>query len=307
MDPFIIGVYAGDPDYLIPKYALPKLYNLEATYGSFIKGSMKIAKERKKDPRWANVTRQIFSYEGGLSELTNTLYKKSGTDNFVLGATHVKIETKDNRFTIRYKNGGNEFIVTCNKVITTSGAHTLKEMLPFLTEKDLNPITKLKYAKVIEASIGFNNWNGFNLDGFGGLIPHKEKRNILGILFLSAFLKNRAPEKGALLTIFTGGTRNEELLDLQDSKIENIIEEEIKDLMQINSFKPDLFEFKRYDYAIPQYGIDTGERLKKINELQNKYPGLILAGNIRDGIGMADRIKQGRTISDKLTGEEKWQ
>jgi oxygen-dependent protoporphyrinogen oxidase len=34
--------------------------------------------------------------------------------------------------------------------------------------------------------------------------------------------------------------------------------------------------------------------------LQYQYPGLILAGNIRDGIGMADRVKQARTISDTL-------
>ena len=36
VDPFISGVYAGDPEKLVVRYALPKLYALEQTYGSFI-------------------------------------------------------------------------------------------------------------------------------------------------------------------------------------------------------------------------------------------------------------------------------
>ena len=42
------------------------------------------------------------------------------------------------------------------------------------------------------------------------------------------------------------------------------------------------------------------QRFETINQIQQKYAGLILAGNIRDGIGMADRIKQARTIAEEL-------
>ncbi len=47
VDPFISGIYAGDPDQLITKYAMPKLYALEQHYGSFIKGAIKKSREAK--------------------------------------------------------------------------------------------------------------------------------------------------------------------------------------------------------------------------------------------------------------------
>ena len=34
--------------------------------------------------------------------------------------------------------------------------------------------------------------------------------------------------------------------------------------------------------------------------IPSAHRGLILAGGIRDGIGMADRIKQAKTIADSL-------
>ena len=49
IDPFILGIYAGDPAYIVPKYALPKLYNLEQNYGSFVGGAIKKSREPKTE------------------------------------------------------------------------------------------------------------------------------------------------------------------------------------------------------------------------------------------------------------------
>ena len=47
VDPFISGVYAGNPETLVTRYALPKLYRLEQDYGSFIRGAIAKMKEPK--------------------------------------------------------------------------------------------------------------------------------------------------------------------------------------------------------------------------------------------------------------------
>ena len=62
--------------------------------------------------------------------------------------------------------------------------------------------------------------------------------------------------------------------------------------------QPDLIRIFRHEHAIPQYWSDSGERFRLIEELQNQYQGLVLAGNMRDGIGMGNRIHQGAVIAE---------
>ena len=301
IDPFILGVYSGDPNYLIPKYALPKLYNLEQNYGSFIGGAIKKGFQ-KKDEQTKKITRKVFSVKGGLSSLTNALYQSAKEENFSLGVDNIKVQPKNGLYYISGNKNGELIEFVAKQVITTAGAFALENMLPFISASDISKITKLYYAKVVEVVLGFNEWKGRPLDGFGGLIPHKENRDVLGYLFLSAFLENRAPLKGALLTIFIGGVRKAYLTELPDEKIREIVEKETVDLMDLPEFKPDLFKIIRHSNAIPQYGVDSGERFNTVEYIQKNYPGLMIGGNLRGGIGMADRVKQGKELANLVIG-----
>ena len=64
--------------------------------------------------------------------------------------------------------------------------------------------------------------------------------------------------------------------------------------------EPDMIRVFRHEHAIPQYEQNSGTRFETIDELQAHYPGLTLAGNIKGGIGMADRIRQATEIANKL-------
>ncbi len=299
IDPFILGVYAGDPNYLIPKYALPKLYNLEQKYGSLIWGSVR----KKFEPKTGlekQVTKSVFSFKGGMSSLINALYKKSNSNNFILSANNIIIKKTDSGYSVEYIDKDNNLnIIKTKKVITTIGAYNLNKLLPFIKKEKIEKINNLLYTKVIEVTLGFNKWNGIKLDGFGGLIPSVEKRDILGFLFMSSLFENRCQKEGALITIFMGGTKRQDLIEFDDEQIEKIVENESKKLLKLTEFKPDLFKIVRHNYAIPQYGIDSGVRFETINEIELENDGLFIGGNLCNGIGMADRIMQGKTLSEK--------
>nr|WP_319400460.1 protoporphyrinogen oxidase [uncultured Carboxylicivirga sp.] len=300
IDPFILGIYAGDPSLLITRHAMPKLYNLEQKYGSFILGSIK----KKKEPKTAleqRVDRAVFSIEGGLSRLTDALYDSAGKSNFKLGVNNTEVTPlADGGFSISYFDNGKKITVTADKVVSTIGAVGLKELFPFINKEDMGHLTNLKYARVVEVALGFDKWDGFELNGFGGLVPHKENRDILGVLFMSSLFKNRAPKDGVLLSVFMGGVRNEQLCDLNDDELLKVLEKEIKGPMKLKNFNPSMIDIMRYSHAIPQYAINSDNRLNAIEKVQNRYKGLFIAGNLRDGIGMADRIRQATNISEKI-------
>lgn len=298
VDPFIIGVYAGDPNRLIPKYALPKLYNLEQNYGSFVKGTIKKAKEPKTDEE-KKVTRGVFSVKGGFSNLITALEKKISSENILLGISNLSVVPFEGHFKVSFTNKeGAQVELESKKVISTIGAYALEKVMPFIAMETISKVTALHYTRVIEAAIGFNKWDGFKLDAFGGLIPFKENRDILGALFMSSLFENRAPEGGALLSVFMGGVRRPDIYLKSDEEIKAILGRELCDVMQLKNFNPDLLKIIRHEWAIPQYEADSGERFETVEAIEKKYPGLIIGGNLRSGIGMADRLQQARMLAD---------
>lgn len=301
VDPFLSGVYAGNPDTLITRYALPKLYNLEQNYGSFVRGAIAKAREPKSD-RDRLATKKVFSAVGGLSNITQSMADYLGSQRLVLGTKDTKVTPTEDGWCVTYINKvGEEEQIDCQQVITTCGAYELPKVLPFIDSNVMQQVNNLKYAPVVEVSVGVNNTLGGDYKAFGGLVPTRENKQVLGILFPSACFTGRAPEEGALFSYFIGGIRHAELLDKSDAELTALVEEHFHSMLKFPSqVSPDLIRIFRHRHAIPQYEITSGERFNAIEQLQKQYRGLTIAGNLRDGIGMAHRIKQATDIANQI-------
>lgn len=295
VDPFVSGVYAGDPMKLTTRYALPKLYNLEANYGSFIRGAIAKAKEPKTD-RDRLATKKVFSAVGGLQRLVEALSKDL---RIITSANNLKVmPTADGQWSCTY-NGTEEIV--CRKVVTTVGAYALPALLPFIPEAQMQKMSNLFYAPIIQVILGVKNTRGLDFPAFGGLVPSKEQKRVLGILFPSSCFEQRCPDGGALYSYFIGGARHTDYLQKSDDEIREITLEAFHSMLKYPAdMQPDLLRIFRHEHAIPQYWSDSGERFATIETLQLQYPGLILAGNMRDGIGMGNRIHQGATIANSI-------
>lgn len=300
VDPFLSGVYAGNPETLITKYALPKLYRLEQAYGSFIKGAIAKAKQPKTD-RDKLANKKVFSAIGGLEQIPKAIAKKIGAHSFYLAAKDTAIRPEGDHWSTRFSREGNSFELLSKQVVTTVGGYALPQLLPFLERDILSKITNLRYAPVVQISVGIKDTGNLHFNAFGGLVPSCEKRDVLGILFPSACFEGRAPQKGALFSFFIGGVKRVELTQKTDEELTALVLDHLHSMLKFpKEVEPDLIHIFRHPRAIPQYEQTSEERFKSIDRIQREYKGLILAGNIKDGIGMSDRIKQGVSIAREL-------
>jgi oxygen-dependent protoporphyrinogen oxidase len=274
---------------------LPKLHRLEDEYGSFIRGAIKRRKALASE-KAQGISKDVFSVKGGFGQLVKALQKKIGDEFIQLSAGSIKLEpSSDGSWVVTL--GSTEKKITSKKVITTVPAYALPDLLSFIDTKEIAPISSLTYAPVVQIGVGLNNNSRVPL-AFGGLIPSIEKEKILGILFNSSCYDDRAPKGKASLSFFLGGMKHPHLLNLSDEEIIKLVKTGLHRMMKYPEDTPiEKIYIFRHSKAIPQYEVDTEKRLEKINLLQEKYKGLILAGGIRDGIGLADRIKQATDLA----------
>jgi oxygen-dependent protoporphyrinogen oxidase len=316
VDPFLSGVYAGNPDTLVTRYALPKLYALEQHYGSFVRGAIAKAREPKSE-RDRLATKKVFSARGGLSRLTDALADAIGRAHILTDASEARVlpaepspakneaiptEVGTARWTVDYRKNGEAHRLHADHVITTVGAYALPALLPFVPDCQMQQLSNLRYAPVMQVSVGIRDTRGTAHLAFGGLVPSCEQQPVLGILFPSACFDARAPQGGALLSYFIGGMRHPELTGRTDDEVTQLILTTLRTMLRYPAdLRPDLIRIFRHPHAIPQYEQSSGNRLATIEHLQQHYPGLILAGNLKGGIGMADRIRQATEIARALS------
>ncbi|MBQ8152502.1 MAG: protoporphyrinogen oxidase [Prevotella sp.] len=299
--PFISGVYAGDPDTLVTRYALPKLYQLEQNYGGFIRGAIAKMKEPKTD-RGRLATKKVFSARGGLSHIPKAEADYIGMDHISLGVSRVEVCPIDKGWQTTFLNAeGIEQTIQSRYVVTTCGAYQLPALLPFVDEPRMKAISRLKYAPVMEVNVGMRDTYGGDYIAFGGLVPTVERKRILGVLFPSACFTRRAPKGGVLFSFFMGGMRNPEMLDYDDETIELLVIDCLHQMLMFpKEAKPDFIHISRHQKAIPQYEADSGARFEAVASIERQFQGLVLGGNLRGGIGMAHRITQATQIANEI-------
>lgn len=326
IDPFVSGVYAGDPDELAMAAALKKIHRLEGLGDlgpGLVSGALvrfqEMAQEKidnPVDPVWPTYKGgQLGSFRKGLQTLALAVSKALGADKVWTSSTVDKIEKlADGRFqvAITKKSDGDESTtetVIAKSVYLTSPTRVAcklaADLVPAaarLSEVYSPPVASVTMAYPIES---FRTLPGGTKDkplrGFGHLLPRAMGVRSLGTIWSSSLFPGRAPEGWELLLTYIGGARDRGIANMT---VEEIYEQVDKDNHAI-LLKEDAPAGKRvgcrvWEQAIPQYRKGHLQILSDLEIDEAKCPGFFLGGNYRTGVAFGDCVQFGWNEAEKV-------
>jgi oxygen-dependent protoporphyrinogen oxidase len=126
-------------------------------------------------------------------------------------------------------------------------------------------------------------------EGFGHLVVPQPGRRILGAIWSSSLFPGRAPAGRSLFTVFLGGARDPDALQLSDSAL---VDAASRDLAAVGLPRAiEAVRVTRYAGAIPQYDLDHAKRMEALVEAERLHPGLGFLGNYRGGVSVGDVVR----------------
>jgi oxygen-dependent protoporphyrinogen oxidase len=300
INPFVAGVYAGDPEHLSVRHSFPKLHALEQKHGSLIRGQLFGAKERKERAETGKNDAGMISFDEGLQVLTDTLAAKVGAD-LRPGTEVSSIRASAGKWDV--VPGGGGALTGFDAVLYAGTAYGLSQMtIGDGRTAGLSLLSEIEYPPVTSLVLGFRRESvGHPLDGFGVLVPEVEPFFILGALFSSSLFPGRAPEGCVTLTCFLGGTRRPETATGETGEIVETAMTDLRRLLDVTG-EPVFVHRAYYQRAIPQYNVGYGKYLDAMARAEREFPGLFLAGNFRDGISLGNSIVAGHDTAERIAG-----
>jgi len=297
LDPFVSGVYAGDPEKISISAAFPLMEGFERDHGSLIKGALMTAKRRKADPD-RPADRTLYSFRAGMQQpmhaaaaaLGELLHVGHGVRTVVATDRRFRIETEGETFTAR-------------QLVCATSARAAGAILTSIVPEAAALLSAIEHNPVAQVYLGYHREAiGHPLDGFGALFPSKEGRLTLGSLWSSTLFPGRAPEGCCLLTNFAGGARHRSIRDMPTEAIQARVIAELTPLLGLQG-EPAFCEVHRIPDAIPHYTLGHGHRVAQILAAAATIPGLHLTGNYLQGVSVADCWKRGLALAEDLATE----
>jgi oxygen-dependent protoporphyrinogen oxidase len=287
VNPFIAGIFAGDPEQLSVRHATPKLYALERNHGSVMKALAPIMRaQREPVPRGAGPG-AVVSFRGGLQELPDSLGRTLTTE-VRLRSPVTQLRKGPRGWTVGAAFQTPELF---DAVVYAAPAHSLDEIdLDLDGSERLSTLASIFHPPVAVVALGFRRDQvAHPLDGFGFLTPEVERKRILGVVFSSSLFPERAPEGHVLVTAFVGGTRDPDLVHADPQTLTARVLDDLRSLLG-SSGEPSFRALQVWPKAIPQYVLGYGRFKEIAEEVERRNPGLVLAGTYRDGVSLGDAI-----------------
>jgi oxygen-dependent protoporphyrinogen oxidase len=297
-DPLLSGVYGGDAASLSVRAVLKRFADMEAKYGSLGRAMLAVRKQRPTSSG-ASAAPLFTSLKRGMQQLVDSLAAHLPAPGLRTGAAVRELRRESDGWTVAGDAGGERFDFVILAVSAPLAGALLRPASPGLAAE----LEGIAYSSSVTVTLIYDKRRLAGLPpGFGFLVPRSEGKRMLACTFVHNKFPHRAPEDLGIIRCFLGGARDEEILDASDDAILQLVRGELKQVLGLEA-GPRAERVYKWRAAMAQYGVGHLERLERIEHLRRQIPGLALAGNGYNGIGVPDCVRSGRLAADEAAGE----
>jgi oxygen-dependent protoporphyrinogen oxidase len=307
IEPLMSGIYAGDGDKLSLQSTFPYLRDLELEHGGLVKGTLALRRERLRkvrtngnSPSPTPGSRSMFlTPMTGLVEIIEALVQHLEMNGVELRlcTTVQSVSQNAHEYSVILTNGES---MPADGVILATPSYVTAELIADFAPDLADELRPIEYVSTATVTLAYRESDLLRpLDGYGYVIPRREGRKALACTWTSTKFPHRAPEGYALLRVFIGRAGQESEIAWDESALLTIAQEELRLTLGITA-TPLLWRIFKWEKSMPQYNLGHPERLGRIERRLAAYPGLALAGNAYQGIGIPDCIHSGEMAIEKI-------
>lgn len=306
-DPLLSGIYGGDAAQLSAQTVLARMVDMERQYGSLTRGMLaahrKMRARLKSSSKGPSSGAVFTALRGGMQQLVDALVARLDPASIMAGTSVRSIAKSGDSWTVETAIGRQEY----DALILATPAWVSGKLLAPVDSALGADLSGIPYSSSITVNLIYGESQiGTLPEGFGFLVPAVECRSMLACTFVHRKFLGRTPPSKLVFRAFLGGMNNEALLSATDDALVSIVRREMSEILGAKTFnaaaEPEHAQVSRWSRAMAQYAVGHKDRLQRINTRVAALPGLRLAGNAYDGIGVPDCIRLGRQAARELMG-----
>ena len=295
--PLLAGVFGGSVETLSVRAVMPAFVKLEREHGSLIAALQK----KHKDDSGSVFT----SLKSGLETLIDHMAGRINPKAIRLNQEVQFLIEQSDTWCVETA----EFSDSFDDVVVATPAQVTRRLISPL-HADFDVLLNMDATSAIVVALAFSAEHAQDLGiprGFGYLVPQRANARseqdsdpqLLACTFVDQKFTDRAPEGAVLLRGFFGGDAAPAILGRYDTDLLALAHKRLSQALGPLP-QPDIALVRRWPMSLPQYAVGHLDRMARLAELSNSFPGLHLIGNAYYGVGLPDLIRQGREVARRI-------
>ncbi|MCL2927598.1 MAG: protoporphyrinogen oxidase [Trichodesmium sp. St16_bin4-tuft] len=309
VEPFVSGVYAGDPSQLSATAAFSKVTRIADLGGGLLPGAIlsAIRNPKSKVAADSNIPKtkagELGSFRGGLEVLPKAIAADLGQvvklSWRLIGIRRTEKQTYIAEFST--PNGSQQ--IETRTIALSNPAYICAELFRPLLPKIASAFNEFYYPTVACVVLAYPVSSiKAKIDGFGNLIPRGQGIRTLGTIWSSALFSGRTPPGWQIFTNFIGGATDPEISQLDSEAIVAQVHQDLcQTLLNQDAEQPKVLAVHIWSRAIPQYNLGYNSKLAQIHHGLKSLPGVYLCSNYIGGVALGDCVRRSIEVGTEIS------